>query len=110
MGIHLLEVIDKCLNFADPELPAHDRLVALRNKVEHNVMLGPKARRFLRMCVEAQDNVDCEQLGLEGKCKIPRVGKCDFVATAERPGVKFKQCPYYGPKRAQMKGHPLSKL
>jgi hypothetical protein len=110
MDIHLLEVIDKCLKFADPELPAYARLTSLREKVEHNIMLGPQARRFLRLCIEAQDNIDCEKLGLEGRCKIPRVGECGFRATEEQPGMKFKHCPYYGQKKAEMKGHPLSKL
>lgn len=110
MDQHLLETIDKCLKFADPGLPPHARLLTLKGKIEHNVMLGPQARRFLQKCLEVQDNIECEQLTHDGKCKIPRVGECEYRPQEGRPLAKFKKCPYYEAKRAQIRGNPLSKL
>ena len=100
----LLVTIDKLMPLADPEGAVFRRLTLLKGKVEQNVMLGARDRRFLQQLLQtAQDNIECKHLDHGGGCKIPRVGECEHLN-------EFKKCPYYLGQRLQTRGNPLSEL
>lgn len=65
------------LKYADPEGEVHEELVAMLDKVERGVMLGPKSRRLLMKLTEMVDNIECRHLRHDGLC--PKVKRsCPF--------------------------------
>ena len=97
----LLETLDGLLKVADPEGRNYVRLLKIRDQVTRNVMIGPKALRFVeRMVQRVSDNVECRNVLRDGQCRLPRIPDCDHTEN-------YKECPHYDPARPGARGNLL---
>ncbi|MCK4792579.1 MAG: hypothetical protein KAV87_53110 [Desulfobacteraceae bacterium] len=95
------ETIDILIGYADPEGRNCRRLKKYKLDVQHRVMIGPAARRFIHSLVAKLDNIECEFLNFRGICRLSGAGdlKCNH---AERYSV----CTKYSPAKSYVKGGP----
>jgi len=87
------DVLDFLLSVADPNGENHRELSKLKKKVEENVMLGPRSRRYIQTCVEQLvDRIECRRMrAYDGLCmKLKGKGTCTFVN-------RWKECMAYEP-------------
>lgn len=99
----LLERIVWLQSQADPELSAWIRLKKLRELVERKVMINPGDMAFLNDLQLRLDNVECDNLGEAGGCKVKGIARCRHIK-------RFKACPYYDRSKPQTRGNPLAGL
>lgn len=94
----LSETINTLMLYADPRGRNYSRLKRLKSDVDHRIMIGPSARRFIHGLVAKLDNIECEGLSNSDKCLFG-FQSCDY-------SERFSVCSKYKPVKPFVKGGP----
>ena len=101
MNTTLEETLEKLIRHADPMGENYERLKHYLKLVRNKVMLGPHARGYIHKLHEMLNEIECEHLAHDGKCRKLRGKQCPYATGG------YEQCQHYERARPATKHHEL---
>ena len=91
---NIADTVELLLKYADPKGRNYKKLKIIQRDITERTMLGPKARKLIRLLVAKLDNIECVFVSRIGYCRNPGMMKkqCSY-------SERFSVCPKYSPAK-----------